>query len=120
MRNLNINNNLSISVLMSCFNGEQWIEEAIRSVLNQSHPIDEFIIVNDGSTDKSLEIIKDFSEKDPRINFIDKNNTGLADSLNVGIQKCSSEWIARIDIDDIWHVDKIVNQVAVPLEVYGD
>ena len=49
MRNLNINNNLSISVLMSCFNGEQWIEEAIRSVLNQSHPIDEFIIVNDAS-----------------------------------------------------------------------
>ena len=113
MRNLNINNNPSISVLMSCFNGEQWIEEAIRSVLNQSHPIDEFIIVNDGSTDKSLEVIKNFSTEDPRIKIIDKNNSGLADSLNVGIKKCSSEWIARIDVDDIWHIDKIINQVRI-------
>lgn len=119
MKDLNINNNPSISVLMSCFNGEQWIEEAIRSVLNQSHPIDEFIIVNDGSTDKSLDIIKAFSDADPRINFIDKNNTGLADSLNVGIQKCSSEWIARIDVDDIWHAHKIRNQVEIITKTHG-
>jgi len=104
---------------MSCFNGAMWIEQAITSVLNQSHYVDEFIIVNDGSTDNSSELIKHWSEIDARIIILDKENSGLADSLNAGISVCSSDWIARIDVDDIWHHDRIKNQLDVVMADYS-
>ena len=103
----------TVSVLMSCFNGAHWIEEAIISVLNQSHPIDEFVIVDDGSKDNSLEIIKKWSDKNNKIKIIRKDNTGLADSLNVGIRASSCDWIARIDVDDLWHKDRLKKQIEI-------
>jgi len=106
----------SVSVLMSCFNGSQWIDKAISSVLDQSFYINEFIIVDDGSVDNSLDVISKWVEVDKRIKVIKKNNTGLADSLNVGIRSCSSEWIARIDVDDIWHKNRIETQIEALLK----
>lgn len=90
-----------VTVLMAVFNGGRWLAESISSVLKQTFSEYEFIIVDDGSTDNSPEIIRRFQQRDPRIIVIQKPNTGLADSLNCGIQKARGAWIARLDADDI-------------------
>lgn len=99
-----------VTVLMSVYNGARWLEEAITSILTQTFKDFEFIIVNDGSTDKTLEIIKNFQELDPRIVLINKSNTGLADSLNCGICNAKGEWIARLDADDLCEPDRLKKQ----------
>lgn len=91
----------AITVLMSVYNSKRWLTEAINSVLNQTFSDFEFIIIDDGSTDQSPGIIAKFAATDSRIRVITKKNTGLADSLNVGIQHARGEWVARLDADDI-------------------
>jgi glycosyltransferase involved in cell wall biosynthesis len=90
-----------ITVLMSVYNGEQWLEESIMSVLVQTFTDFEFIIVNDGSTDRSLDIINKFTQLDDRITVVNKTNTGLADSLNYGLRVSNGKWVARLDADDV-------------------
>ncbi|MDB0074078.1 glycosyltransferase [Planktomarina temperata] len=101
-----------ISVLLSCYNGARWLDEAINSVLSQTFGNFEFIIVDDGSTDNSPEIIKRYAEQDSRIVVIAKSNSGLADSLNVGIRQARGEWIARLDADDICEPSRLEIQLA--------
>jgi len=108
-----INNPPEVTVLLSCYNGACWLAEAINSVLNQTFEGFEFIIVDDGSTDTSPEIIKHFADQDARIVVIHKRNTGLADSLNVGIQSARGTWIARLDADDISEPDRLQQQLVV-------
>lgn len=89
-----------ISVVMSVYNGEKYLNEAIDSVLNQTFKNFEFIIINDGSTDKSFQIIDSY--KDSRIKLINNDgNKGLIYSLNKGIELATGEYIARMDADDI-------------------
>lgn len=97
----------SITVLMAVYNGASWLDESIPSVLKQTYGNFEFIIVNDGSTDQSLEIIRHFAATDSRVVIIDKNNTGLADSLNCGIRVAKGHWIARLDADDLCMPDRL-------------
>ena len=92
-------NNPAISVVMSVYNGEKYLREAIESILNQTFNNFEFIIVNDGSEDGSLDIIKSYN--DSRIVVVDQENTGLAIALNNGIQIAKGKYIARMDADDI-------------------
>lgn len=94
-------NNPKITVIMSVFNGGKWLHKSISSILNQTYKDFEFIIINDGSTDESLEIIQSYANSDSRIIIHNKSNTGLADSLNKGIEISRGKWIARIDSDDI-------------------
>ena len=96
---------------MSVFNGERWLSEAIQSVLDQTFTDFEFLIVNDGSTDGSIEIINQFADQDCRIRILDKSNTGLSDSLNTGIERASGEWIARIDADDLCEPQRLAKQI---------
>jgi len=100
-----------VSVVMSCFNSSSWLSQSIESVLCQSMRDFEFIIVDDGSTDGSWEIIKSYSHSDERIKPILKENSGLADSLNLGVAKSVGHWIARIDSDDIWNSQKLSHQL---------
>ena len=88
-----------VSVVMSVYNGEKYLKEAIDSILEQTFKNFEFIIINDGSTDRTLKIIK--SCKDPRIVLISRENKGLVESLNEGIKKAKGKYIARQDADDI-------------------
>ncbi len=91
-----------VSVVMPVFNGERFIAKAIESILNQTLKNFEFIIVNDASTDKSLEIISKYKKKDQRIRLIDnKRNIHMSLSLNLGINQAKSDLIARMDQDDI-------------------
>jgi hypothetical protein len=101
-----------ISVLMSVHNGQRWLSEAIASVLSQSHHNFEFIIVNDGSTDTSLQVIERYASEDDRIRVLNKKNTGLAHSLNEGISWARGEWIARIDADDVCEPRRLELQLA--------
>jgi glycosyltransferase involved in cell wall biosynthesis len=94
-----MNNEVLISVIMSVYNGEKYLSEAIDSVLIQTFKNFEFIIVNDGSTDDSLDLIKTYS--DSRIKIIDQKNTGLSKALNNGIKIAQGKYIARLDADDI-------------------
>lgn len=101
-----------ITVIMSCYNAARWLDGAIESVLNQSFMNFEFIIIDDGSNDATLEIIQRYAERDTRIVIVAKTNTGLADSLNVGIQKARGEWIARLDADDMCEPARLEMQLA--------
>jgi len=91
-----------ISVIMSAYNAEKYIAEAIESILNQTFKDFEFIIINDSSTDDSLKIIKKYKNKDRRIVLINnKKNIGLTKSLNKGLKIAKGKYIARMDDDDI-------------------
>jgi glycosyltransferase involved in cell wall biosynthesis len=98
-----------ISVIMAVYNGEQYLNKAIDSILNQTYKNIEFIIINDGSTDKSLKIIRKYAKKDKRIVVVNHNNIGLTRSLNVGIDIASGEYIARMDADDISLTNRFSN-----------
>jgi glycosyltransferase involved in cell wall biosynthesis len=91
-----------ISVVMPVYNGEKYLLDAIESILTQTFTDFEFIIIDDGSTDHSLEIIESYAKRDQRIKIvINKGNLGLAKSLNIGIGISRGEYIARMDADDI-------------------
>ena len=100
-----------ISVMMPVYNGERFLSKAIRSILRQSFEDFEFIIINDGSTDKTEEIIRSFN--DPRIVY-KKNgaNLGLAQSFNVGIDAARGEYLARMDADDISLPNRLEKQLG--------
>ena len=100
-----------ITVLLSVFNGEEWIDECIRSILNQTFEDFEFLIINDGSTDNSLNIINRYAIFDSRIRVISQENIGLTESLNKGLNLSIGKWIARIDCDDISLPDRLKLQL---------
>ncbi len=104
--------NPKISVLMPAYNSEKFIAEAIESILNQTFVDFEFLIINDGSTDNTAEIVRQYSAKDWRIRFIDnKKNQGLIAVLNQGLKLCRGEYIARMDSDDISYLDRFEKQI---------
>jgi len=104
-----MNRHVSVTVLLTVFNGEKFLKEAIESILGQSLQDFEFIIINDGSTDSSEEIIKSFADK--RIRYVYQKNQGLISSLNKGIKLAKSDIIARMDSDDIAHPDRLRTQL---------
>ena len=99
-----------VSVVMSVYNAENYIAEAIESILEQSYENFEFIIINDGSTDESLSIITEY--KDVRIRIVSRENRGLIESLNEGILLAQGKYIARMDADDISLASRFEKQVS--------
>lgn len=99
--------NPDISVYMTAFNAEAFIHECIESVLSQSFSNFEFIIVDDGSTDGTIEIIKDF--KDKRIRLFEREH-GYIDSLNFSVNISDGYYLAKMDADDIMMVDRLLIQ----------
>ncbi len=101
-----------ISVLLPVYNSELYIRDAVDSILNQTFSDFEFIIIDDASTDKSVEILQSYS--DPRIQLIVKpKNSGYTDSLNYGLTIAKGEYIARMDSDDISLPTRFEKQVEV-------
>lgn len=93
------------SVVISLYNKEKYIENTLKSVLNQTFVDYEIIIVNDGSTDKSEEIMQQFD--DSRIKFFSKINEGVSVARNFGIEKATGTNIALLDADDFWFPDHL-------------
>ena len=98
-----------ISVIMSVYNSEVYLKEAIESILNQTFKDFEFIIINDGSSDNSLRIISGF--EDERIILINQKNKGIIASLNKGLETAKGEFIARMDSDDVSLPDRFEKQL---------
>lgn len=96
---------------MSCYNGSRWLHEAVDSILRQTFEDFEFILVDDGSMDETWNIMQSYRNRDERIVTISKDNTGLADSLNVGIAQAKGAWIARLDADDICEPTRLEEQI---------
>jgi glycosyltransferase involved in cell wall biosynthesis len=105
-----------ISVLMPVYNAELYLEEAIKSIINQTFENFEFIIIDDGSTDDSLKIIQKYEDKDSRIICISRENKGIIYSLNEGLNISSGQYIARMDADDISYPDRLEAQYLFMLE----
>jgi len=101
---------MTISVIIPCYNSSAHIKRAIDSVLSQSHSVDEIIAVNDGSTDKTEEILKSYEDK---IIHISQANAGASSARNKGIECASSDYIAFLDADDYWYPNKIEEQMTV-------
>jgi hypothetical protein len=91
----------AISVVMSVFNGQAFLSEAVESILGQTFRDFEFLILNDGSTDRTAEILADYASRDGRIRVLRHENRGRAASLNIGIGLAAGKYIARMDADDI-------------------
>lgn len=106
MENLHKN---SISVVVTSFNGERFLNQAIESVLSQDESVDEIIVIDDGST-LPVSRMKDLCGKD--IKIIRQNNSGQGSAINNGIKRSKGELIAFLDHDDYWPKDKIRNQRA--------
>ncbi len=98
-----------VSVLMPVYNAERYVAETIKSILDQSFTDFEFLILNDGSTDRSAEIIQSFS--DPRIRYLTQKNCGIVASLNRLVQESRGTFWARMDADDLAHPDRLKKQV---------
>jgi len=110
--------NPKVTVLMSVYNGEKYLNEAIDSILGQNFKDFEFLIVNDGSTDMTAEILKSYN--DPRIRIINnKKNIGLTKSLNKELKLARGEYIARQDADDISMPERLEKEVKF-LETHQD
>lgn len=99
-----------VSVVMSVYNSEATLKVAIESILNQTFIDFEFIVINDGSTDKTAKILA--SLNDPRIKVYSQTNHGLIYSLNLGIEKSKGEFIARMDDDDVSDLQRLEKQVT--------
>ena len=97
---------ISVSVVIPTFNREARLSAAIRSVLNQSLTPSEIIVVDDGSTDATENIIKSFSE----VRYIHQENQGVSQARNHGIRLAEHEWIAFLDSDDEWLPRKLERQ----------
>lgn len=101
-----------ISVVMSTYNDSKYIAQTIESILAQTYRDFEFIIVNDGSTDNTLEIIQQYAAKDERIKIIDQENGERCRARNAGMQLAQGKWIAASDADDISRPDRLEKQLA--------
>ena len=100
-----------VSVVIPVFNAADYIVEAIKSVLIQSYPAIEIIVVDDGSTDDSAKKIRRYQQQDSRIQLIQQRNKGVASARNAAIAIARGEYIAPLDADDIWLREKISLQV---------
>lgn len=98
-----------ITVLMPVYNGEKFLRESISSVLAQSLADFEFLIVDDGSSDRTSKIIESYS--DPRIKLLRQCNMGIAKSLNRGLELARGKYVARMDADDICRPDRFMLQI---------
>ena len=97
-----------VSIAMTTYNGAQFLEEQINSILQQTYSNIELIVVDDCSTDNTYELLKSFLSKDKRIHiFKNKNNIGFVKNFCKAISLCSGDFIALSDQDDIWENNKV-------------
>jgi len=91
----------AVSVVMPVFNGAAFVEEAVRSILAQTHRELELIVVDDGSTDRTTEILDALARDDGRVRLIEREHEGHAAAANAGVALARGGWIARMDADDV-------------------
>ncbi|MDP0499564.1 MAG: glycosyltransferase [Verrucomicrobiota bacterium JB022] len=102
---------MTLSVIMPVYNGREYLDQALRSLQQQTRPYDELVAVDDGSTDGAGELLDAWAAKDSRIRVIHQENRGLPKALNVAWQAAQGEWLARMDGDDICYPHRFEYQL---------
>lgn len=101
-----------VSIVMPAYNAEKYLDEAIRSIMNQTYQYWDLIIVDDGSSDDTYRIATNFACEDKRVGvYQNKDNKGVAFSRERGIGLARGPWIAFLDSDDMWKREKLANQL---------
>lgn len=104
--------NSLVSIIMPAYNCDKYITYSIKSVLDQTYDNWELLICDDGSSDKTIEIVQNYIDEDCRIKlFINKTNLGVSATRNKLLEKASGQWIAFLDSDDIWANNKLEIQL---------
>lgn len=98
---------LSLSVAMTSYNGEKYIGEQIDSILCQLREQDELVISDDGSTDRTPEILEEYARRDSRIHLIQGPKQGLMKNFEHALRTCKGDILCLCDQDDVWHADKV-------------
>jgi hypothetical protein len=101
----------AVSVVLSIYNCEQYIRQAVDSILNQTYRNFEFIVINDGSTDNTAKLLSAYDGTDWRLRVYHQHNCGLVEALNRGCGLARGEYLARMDADDIAMPDRLITQV---------
>lgn len=101
-----------IDVVITVFNGAETIQSSVESIQNQTIKNIKIIVVDDGSTDNTLEILYKMAETDSRLQIVSKLHSGIVESINLGLAHCTSEFIARFDADDISYPHRFETQIA--------
>jgi glycosyltransferase involved in cell wall biosynthesis len=110
-----------VSVVIAVYNGEKLIKRAVDSVLSQSYKNIELVLVDDGSKDKTLEILRELEVQNKNvIVLVNKQNFGFVKSLNKGVEAANGKYIARLDDDDFWFDDKKIEKQVNFLEKNSD
>lgn len=105
-----------VSVILPAYNAETFIEQTLASVLAQTYTNIEVLVVDDGSRDRTAEIVESIAQKDHSIILLRQSNAGVAAARNLAIQNSKGEYIAPIDADDIWYPQKLEKQVQCLLQ----
>ncbi|MDD2735993.1 MAG: glycosyltransferase [Desulfuromonadaceae bacterium] len=105
-----------VSVIIPCYNRKDFIAETINSVINQTYPNIELIVVDDGCTDGSRTLLESFGESFTILEHPGRANRGQSAAINLGIQNCTGEYVAILDSDDLFAPDKILKQVSFLME----
>lgn len=100
-----------VSVLMAVYNSERYVAQAVESILNQTFQDFELIIIDDGSRDRSLSILQQYADRDPRIRLIHRENQGISRTRNQLLAEATGEFIAVMDSDDVSLPDRLKQQV---------
>ena len=100
-----------VSVIMPAYNADRYVDEAVESVLAQTFGDFEFLIVDDGSTDRSRAILEGYAARDRRISLVSRPNTGYLVALNEMVDRAEGEFLARMDADDVCRPDRFERQV---------
>jgi teichuronic acid biosynthesis glycosyltransferase TuaG len=102
-----------VSIIMPAYNASRHIAESVQSALAQTYPHWELLVVDDGSTDDTAEVVQGFITSDPRIRYFSRPNGGQAAARNTGLRKASGDLVAFLDADDLWLPEKLESQLAV-------
>lgn len=110
-----------ISIIMAAYNAEKTIEQAIHSVLSQTYPDFELLVVNDCSIDKTAMLVEAIAEKDDRVRLIpNEKNRGVSYTRKRGLEEAKGEWIAILDSDDAWAPEKLKKQIELQKKTNAD
>lgn len=110
----------NVSIIVPVYNVEKFLSECLESLVNQTMPSIEIVCINDGSTDDSLKILKEYAKVDERIVIINKKNSGYGDSMNRGLEKATGEYVGIVEPDDFVELNTFEKMYGVAKEKNAD
>lgn len=109
-----------VSIIVPVYNAEKYISDTLDSILMQTYNSIEVILINDGSVDKSLTILQKYAEIDKRVKIIDKKNSGVSNTRNIGIDFATGEYICFVDSDDVLEPDYVSDMLEIAIQKQAD